>query len=82
MGASSSLPPTGLDAVVVEPGLNARHALAIVASQAAGAINYTDLGGGLWQVAVTGAGVGITRILGTINAGTRQRIITAITPPP
>jgi hypothetical protein len=66
----------GLDAVVVETGLNARQALSIIAASAAG----TLAGAATTTITIDGAGVAIDRIVATVDAdGNRTAVI--LTPP-
>jgi hypothetical protein len=68
--------PAGLDGVVVEPGLNARQALALVLAGAAGALD----GAGTAFVTIHAAGGGTTRILAAADAlGNRSNV--QLTPP-
>lgn len=66
------LQPSGMDAVTVETGLNARQSLSIIAAAVAGV-------GGTGTGTYDGAGVGTTRITYTASAGTRS--VVTLSPP-
>jgi hypothetical protein len=71
-----SLAAAGLDSIVIETGLNARQALAIIAASAAG----TLAGAATTTITIDGAGVAIDRIVATVDAdGNRTAVI--LTPP-
>ena len=66
------LAATGLDAVAVEPGVNARQALVPILAAAAGTIS----GAGSGTVVVRGADSSVTRIMATTDtAGNRSSVV-------
>lgn len=71
-----TLTPAGLDAVVVETGLNARQALSAITAAAAGTLS----GMGTTTITISGAGVGATRIVATLD-GSGNRTAVALTLP-
>lgn len=66
---------SGLDAVAVEAGLNARQALSLVAAATAGVLT----GAGTGSVVVKGVGVATSRITATTDAGgNRSQVVLAL----
>jgi hypothetical protein len=74
--ANRALGAAGLDAIIIETGLNARQALALIAAASAGADSGLDTG----SIVIKGAGVATTRITATGDAsGNRSSMV--LTPP-
>ncbi len=71
-----SLASSGLDAIVIETGLNARQALAINAAALAGVLS----GAATTTVTVKGAGVATTRITATVDADGNRSAVTLALP--
>jgi hypothetical protein len=71
-----SLAAAGLDAIVVETGLNARQALAVNAAALAGVLS----GAATTTVTVKGAGVATTRITATVDADGNRSAVTLALP--
>lgn len=71
-GTGVALAAAGLDAVVVETGLNARQALALNSAALAGVLS----GAATTSVTVKGAGVATTRITATVDTdGNRSALV-------
>jgi len=76
-GSAVALSSTGLDAVAVETGLNARQALSIIASSAAGVL----AGAATTSVTIAAAGVAATnRISATVDSSGNRSSVT-LSPP-
>jgi hypothetical protein len=71
-----TLASSGLDAVVVETGLNARQALSIVGAAVAGKLS----GAGTATITMAGAGVAAERLAATVD-GSGNRSSVTLTPP-
>ena len=71
-----SLASAGLDNVVVESGLNARQAMAVMASAMGGVLS----GSGTATVTIKGAGVGTTRITATVDSQSNRTAV-VLNPP-
>jgi hypothetical protein len=71
-----SLAAAGLDAIVVETGLNARQALSVNAAALAGVLS----GAATTTVTVKGAGVATTRITATVDADGNRSAVTLALP--
>jgi hypothetical protein len=65
-----SLAASGLDAVTIEAGLNARQALSVIAASGAGVVS----GAGTGTLVFRGAGVATTRITAAASSGNRTSI--------
>lgn len=76
LASGVTLTAAGLDAVVVETGLNARQALSIIAASTAGVLS----GAATTTVTVLGAGVATTRISATVDSDGDRSAIT-LSPP-
>lgn len=74
--ASAALPANGLDSVVIETGLNARQALAIIASACAGVLT----GVGTPTITILGAGVVTQRISAQVDANNNRVVVTPSPP--
>ncbi len=71
-----SLAADGLDAVVVEAGLNARQALSLGTAALVGVLS----GAATTSVTILGAGVGTTRVVATVTAN-GDRTAVSLSPP-
>ena len=71
-----SLSAAGLDNVVVESGLNARQAMAVMAAAMGGVLS----GSGTTTVTIKGAGVVTTRITATVDASANRTAV-VLNPP-
>ena len=74
--AGYALSGSGLDAVVVESGVNARQALAPILAAAAGGLS----GAGSGSIAIKGGNVATTRILATTDAAGNRTSVTLVLP--
>jgi hypothetical protein len=74
-GGAVALSSSGLDAVMIEIGLNARQALSIMAAESAGTVTGMDTGSPVFK----GAGVATTRITATAASG--NRTLVTLSPP-
>lgn len=73
--AGYSLATAGLDAIFVEPGINARQALAPILAAAAGSLS----GAGTGTVVIRGGGSTVTRVTATTDAaGNRTSVVLAL----
>lgn len=71
-----SLASSGLDAIVIESGMNARQAMSINTAALAGVL----AGGGTTTVTIKGAGVATTRITSTVDGDGNRSAVTLVLP--
>jgi hypothetical protein len=76
VAAGVTLAAGGLDAVIVEAGLNARQALSLNAAALDGVLS----GAGTGTITIKGAGVATTRIVATTDTAGNRSVVT-LTPP-
>lgn len=71
-----TLASNGLDAIVVEAGLNARQSLSVIAAAVAGTLS----GAGTTSITIHGGGVVTTRIVATVDSSGNRSAVT-LSPP-